>query len=226
LAATFVDDVKQSVVAWRKAPLLPIVSVALIVGLDLSNPPRSNFALLLASALLGIFSLGWIGTQLVWYQRVFEGKRLEQEEVIPLTWSFIARYLLLICLAVIPPAAVLVPVAIATHSLAILQTPPGRTGLAAYYLIALAIATFILPAQAYSSRRLSKGIPIGLQMLKHGWPGNWAYVFVPAVVGAAYEGLYGSVPPIARGVLTVVDTLVALAFAGAIARYYLRHAAH
>jgi hypothetical protein len=77
---------------------------------------------------------------------------------------------------------------------------------------------------AFSTRKVTKAIPTGLAMLVRGWPRNWVYAAVPGLADAIYAGIYWWVPAWTRLVVEVVSTLVLLAFAGAIARYYLRHA--
>lgn len=221
-ADLFVDDTKASLAAWRKAPLLPIVTalIGLIPAFDVR--PEYGYWTPAFIFLTAFLAAGWLGTQLVWYQRVFDGKRLQTGDLIPLTWSFIARYVWLFCLASIPPFVVLLVLAIKWHTLVFVGSPGGRLGLLAYVLVVQMVGTFMSPALAFSTRKVTRAVPTGLRVLAYHWPGNWKYVVVPAVVGGALSGMYGLVPPQGRSVLDIVSTLVYLVFAGAIARSYLR----
>lgn len=215
----FVDDVKSSLAAWRQAPLLPIVA-ALLVVIELPSYGSWTAAVILP---VGFFGFGWLGTQLIWYQRAFEGESSNPRELIFLTWSFVARYFWLLCLASIPALVVLIPLAIskllASDSL---RSPGGRIGLSAYIGVVLIVGTFMVPALAFSTRRVTKAIPLGLRMIAQGWPGNWKYVVVPGVAAAALSGVYWLVPSPGRPAFDILVTLISLVFAGAIARYYLR----
>ncbi len=85
------------------------------------------------------------------------------------------------------------------------------------------LGTFINPTLAYSTRKVTKAIPMGLQTLAQGWPGNWKYAVVPGVAQAAFGGAYWLLPAPGRSVLEVLIYLISLMFAGAIAHYYLRN---
>ena len=79
----FVDDAKSSIAAWRKTPLLPIVA-ALLVVIELPSYALWTIAVVLP---VGFFAFGWLGTQLIWYQRAFDGESSNPRELFSLTWS-------------------------------------------------------------------------------------------------------------------------------------------
>jgi len=214
----FVDDVKASLAAWRKAPLLPIVA-ALLVVVELPFYGLWTIAVVIP---VGLFACGWLGTQMVWYKRAFEGERSNPRELISVTWSFVARYFWLFCLALVPTFVVFVPLAIKKSFTADLQSPGGRIGLLAYVAVAGMVGTFMIPALAFSTRQVSKAIPAGLRMIGVGWPANWKYVVVPGFVAGALPGVYWLLPSPVRPALEILITLISLVFSGAIARYYLR----
>jgi len=215
----FVDDVKSSVNAWRQAPLLPIVA-ALFVVIELPSYGLWTIAVALP---IGFFGFGWLGTQLIWYQRAFNGESSNPRELISLTWSFVARYFWLVCLAWVPALAVFIALAIAKLLTAdSLRSPGGRIGVFAYIGVVLMVGTFMVPALAFSTRRVTKAIPLGLRMIAQGWPGNWKYVLVPGVGAAVLGSVYWLVPSLGRPALDILITLISLVFAGTIARYYLR----
>ena len=216
----FLDDVKASLGAWPKVLLLPIVTFLLAAGAVVTVPSHGSFAILLVGLLLGLFSFGWFGTQFICYRRAFDGQPTHARELLPLTWSFIARYVRLYFLALIP-LFVLVFIAIRWHPFSS-ESPGWRIGVLAYILVFDVAATFINPTLAYSTRKVTKAVPKGLQMLAKGWPGNWKYAVIPGVAVAALGGAYWLLPSLGRPVLVILITLVSLMFAGAIARYYLR----
>jgi hypothetical protein len=219
----FFDDVRATFDAWRAAPGLPIVAVILVVLSTISATPGRNPLILLALFAAGILNLGWLGTQLVWYQRVFDGQRLDFRELLPLTWSFVARYLVLLCLPAVLAAIALVLIALTWHSLDVLKSFGGRAAIALFIAIFQVIGTFIVPALAYTTRKVTRAIPIGLAMLAQRWPRNWMYLLVPAAVTVALGGIGWLFPSTAQTALGLLGAVIYLAFTGAIARYYLWH---
>jgi hypothetical protein len=216
----FLDDFKASLATWRKVPLLPIVTAVVALVSAVTVPSNGSFPIFVVGLLIGFFSIGWLGTQFIWYRRAFDGQSIHSGELIPLTWSFIARYFWLYFLALIP-LFVLVAVAIRWRRWE--ATSPGwRIGVLAYVLVLSIVLTFINPTLAFTTRRVTKAIPSGLRMLVQNWPRNWMYVVVPGVVAAALGGVYWLVPSPGRPVLEIFTFLIYLVFAGAIARYYLR----
>jgi hypothetical protein len=222
-AEGFVGDVKASLAAWGKAPLLPVVST--VIGLISVFDVRPEFGYWNPAIifLAGFLAAGWLGTELTWYRRTFSGLPLQRGELIPLTWSFVARYVWLSSLAVIP-LVVLGLVLVATRSFTPdgLNSAAGHGALIAYFLVVGMVGTFMIPALAFTTRRVTKAIPIGLRMLMHGWSENWMYVVLPAVIAGVLGGIYWLVPALGRPVFDIIISLSYLLFAGAIARYYLR----
>jgi hypothetical protein len=219
----FVDDLKASLSAWRKEPLLPTLTTVLaIVSTPSVLRPLFGKWAAIVDLPIGLLLLGWFGTQFTWYQRTFGGERLGPNELIPLTWSFVARYCCLYFLALIPVVPLFLVLVIQWHALADLLSPSGYVGLLAYLLILQIVSTFMAPALAFSTRKVRQAIPIGLSMLVGGWPRNWAYVAVPAMFGVGFSGISWLAPPAVRSLLGVIVVLPLLAFAGAVARYYLR----
>ena len=220
VADPFRDDVLASLAAWRKVPALPIVTVVLAAGSAVTVPSHGNFAILVAGLLLGFFSFGWFGTQFTWYRRAFDGQPADLGELFPLTWSFIARYVLLYFLALIP-LFVLVLVGIRWHPFTF-ESPGWRIGVLLYILAFDIAATFVNPILAFSTRKVRSAVPIGLRMIAQRWPRNWKYVLVPGAAAAALGGVSWLAPSPIRPVPEILITLISLVFAGAIARYYLR----
>ena len=224
LADRFLDDVKASLEAWRKDLPLPIVTLLLAAGVAVTMPSHGNFAILLVGLVLGLFSFGWFGTQFVRYRQAFNGQPAHLGELLPMTWTFIARYVRLYFLALIP-LFVLVFTAIRWHTFSF-ESLSWRISVTAYIVVLDVAGTFISPTLAYSTRKVVKAVPLGLQMLVRGWPGDWKYAVVPGVAVAALGGAYWLLPSPGRPVLEILIALISLMFAGAIARYFLRNPVH
>jgi hypothetical protein len=218
----FVDDLKASLSAWRRAPLLPVLTALLAAFPESALRPFIGGWAQAISLGLGLLSIGWFGTQLIWYQRVFEGGGLRPGELLPLTGSFILRYFLLFAVALLPTGILVVLLSLFVRfERDSFQSPVGRVGVIVFIVVVQLAGTFIIPALAYSTSKVRRAIPIGLRMLANGWPGNWPYVVVPAVVTGAIGGVSSLMPPLVQG-WAIIGVLGSLAFAGAIARYYLR----
>jgi hypothetical protein len=88
--------------------MLPIISVFLILPAEASSlfPSVSEQGARDATTLLGLplalFGVGWLGTQRIWYQRLFEGQSLSPAAVWRLSWTFFGRYLVLGLIVAIP----------------------------------------------------------------------------------------------------------------------------
>jgi len=218
----FLDDIGASAGAWRKVPLLPVVTIGLAAGTVATIPANGNFAVLLGGFAIGLFYIGWFGTQFIWYQRAFEGQPIRAVELWSLTWGFIARYVRLYFLWLIP-VLVLVLVAVRWSAFGV-GSLGWRIGVLGYILAIDIANTFITPTLAFSTRKVTKAVPIGFRMLASGWPEDWKYAVIPGVAAAAFGGLYWLAPSPGRPALEILAALTSLLFAGAIARYYLRHA--
>jgi hypothetical protein len=219
----FVHDIKASLSAWSMAIPLPVLTALLSAFPDYLLRPLIGSWTTVIGLGLGFISLGWLGTQLIWYQRVFEGRGVRPREVIPLTWSFIARYFRLFSLLVFAILILVIPFALLERpGFESLRSTSGRVVLIVFFGVVQVAGTFILPALAYSTSKVRKAIPIGFKMLVSGWPGNWMYVVVPAALGGAIAGVSWLVPPLGQAGLGIIGALVLLACTGAVARYYLR----
>jgi hypothetical protein len=221
-AGGFVHDLKASLSACRKAPLLPVLTALLAA---FPEPARRTLVGDWAQAItfgLGLLSVGWLGTQLIWYQRVFEGEGLHARELIPVTVRFILRYFLLFALLLIPAATLAVLLSLFVRLRAdSFQSPVGRVSLIVVIVAIQVVGTFIIPALAYSTSKVRKAIPIGLRMLADGWPENWRYVVMPAVFTGAIAGV-SWLMPLGQTGWAIIGALGSLVFWGAVARYYLR----
>jgi hypothetical protein len=226
--------------AWRacwSAPTLPILSVLLILPAEAWSlfPAESERGARevteLLSLPLGLFSVGWLGTQRIWYQRIFEGHMLSPAEVWRLSWGFFGRFLVLGLLVGIPGFLVIfwLVAQIATGAVSAPSHPfkspiwwnPFWLG---YGFLVDVLLTFVTSALAYTTNRVREAWRIGLKMIADTWPASWAYVLVPPITLLALATLNPiGFPALAMLVLAVISTVVGLLVKGAIAAYYLRH---
>src|SRR5207247_4816276 len=98
---------------------------------------------------------------------------------------------------------------------------------ATYPLIALAdvLATFVVPALAFSVRRVREAIPLGLRTLRSEWPACAWYAIAPPILALvlSYDLLRRVMgETAARGITLAIGSLVALMLKGAVALFYLR----
>jgi hypothetical protein len=139
----FIDDIRASLFAWRDVPLLPIVTAVLGAVTVVTIPPHDSFPVFVLGLAFGFFSFGWFGTQFIWYKQAFDRQPIRPGELFPLTWSFIARYVRLYFVALIP-LFILVFVAIRWRTFGF-ASPAWRIGVLVYVLVFEIAGTFINP---------------------------------------------------------------------------------
>jgi hypothetical protein len=222
---SFVRDLAASLRAWAKDPRLPLVTLLLLVVPILT--PRDGIWAVVSFA-ISLFWLGWVGTERIWYLRIFRDLPFELGEGWPLTRAFIGRFLLLGCLA----AACYVPVLLATllvTSLIGQGADVSRDTVATWSLLAfVAVAdvalTFVTPALAYRTTRVFSAVSEGLSTIRDAWPSSAPYVLVPALTLVVTSRVLAtrSTDPLVSVILAVIGGLLTLAMKGATARFYLR----
>jgi hypothetical protein len=214
--ATFREDLAVSLGAWEKAPALPAITVLLGVAFDIPRVVGPGGALI--SLPVGLLLVGWLGTQRIWYLRLFRGRQLERQELWPFTFAFLGRYLALGFLAGILFAFVAIPLSVAVNG----QVARGLAVLP-FVFVGDFVFTFVTPALAFSTRRVSEALSIGWRTLWDGWPTTAPYAVVAPLVliglGQALGRTLGGAGSLA---VSLVGLLVALVFKGATAAYYLR----
>jgi hypothetical protein len=168
----FIRDVTWSIGALGKHPLLLVLAVGfwLLTVLDVQGAAGLPYigALFVAIA--------FEGTARVWFVRASRGSTLSQREVVTFTLKFFGRFLLLALLGLV----VLVPLTVVFVGLGL----ESRVARAAAGIPVDAALTFVLPALACSTRRVTIALKDGLSSLVRWWPSCWPYVFAPAVICA------------------------------------------
>lgn len=229
--AGFLDDVGRALRAWRQAPLLPVVTVAVALVYLASGSGRPGVAG--PAALLALLLVGWPGAERLWYLRVWTGRDLTLGEAWRASLACFGRFFVLALVVGLAAGLLLVPAAIVLLSRVELSdgaaTLPGGVPpwvalyTALVFVAGYAVLTFVTPALVYSSRRIRDAVPLGLRLLQVSWPHTAAYVLVPALVtgAASLPGSYRGLDATAVAV-TLASTLVVALSRGATAAYYLR----
>ena len=220
----FWTDLRWSVRAWASGLWFVMLVVALQAAL-VAVPPRLD--LLDIPLLLGL--VGFVGTERIFYLRAYRNSRLEAREVVPFSWRFIGRFLVLGIVAVVPFVAI-----IATIEVVVQPAPYKadafpiwvRMSILTFGLILDLLLTFVTPALAFSTRSVNEALHIGWRMLKDTWPTSAWYAFTPGltlgvialVLPRSLIGLVGSIA------LAGVTGALGFAFKGAVVPFYVRHA--
>jgi len=214
--ATFGGDIAASLSAWTIAPALPLLTMA--IGVLYELPVLVGPAAVLISLPALVVLAGWVGTQRVWYLRIFRGNTLERDLRWPMTWAFTGRYLVLGLIGSIPFTLVIVPILStvqSTTSRALLTVP--------LVFVADFVLTFVTSALAFSTRHVFEALSIGWRTLWDGWPATAPYALVaPLVLIGVGQTLGRTAGGDASFVVTLLGLLVALACKGATSAYYLR----
>ena len=237
---TFREDLRQSLRAWGVEPRLPLLSLAIeagpyivtaisygLAGYPGCNSTRGGCGFLFGGLpfVLMIFSLvfaGWFGAQRIIYMRAFEGRHLEKRELWPLISAFRGRY---IVLGIVFGITAIIP-GLFVGLLLANQVHPG-IGITVFIAFTVAIdaaMTFVTPALAFSTRKVSQAIRMGFKLSKRTWPASALYLFVPPLALRAAAATFAGQRSIVIFAI-VADTLSVLLlvwFKGATARFYLR----
>jgi hypothetical protein len=197
--------------------MLPVVSLVVLFGIGLlpAGGPGG-----LIGAILGLLGLGWLGTERLWYRRIFDGIGISVAELWSATWRYFPRFLIFSLLG----AVVLVPTVVWTLIKGEF-TDATAFALSVSLAIASVLVTFMLPALAFTSRRVRDGLRIGLRILKEDWRGCRWYALFPAGASLAAARLSVLEVAVPGPVWTSLATVAIVAFDGAVVRYYLRRQA-
>jgi hypothetical protein len=241
-ARLFLQDLVKAAHAWGTAPALPIVSILVMLPIDTEplvtkslkswNPEvQWSFWVLVLLLPVDLFGLGWLGTQRIWYQRVFQGASLAAGEAWQLSWRFVGRFFVLGLLVVSPPTILI-------GAVALWQV---RTGTAAphlvlpvwvlivyvaYWFVMDVLLTFVTPALAYTTRRVREAWAIGQRMLRSTWPHCAVYALLPplTLLSLGTVNPAGLAPEVAV-TISIASTLIGLLTKGAIASFYIKNVA-
>lgn len=216
----FGDDLRASLRAWQQSPALVVLTLALTAApLAISSIGLgSGWSAVITLAVI-VATVGFNGTQRVWYLRVFAGDRFELREVLPFTGAFWTRFFVLGLYMAITSVVLMTAVsAVADFGLATFVAC-----LSVAFVLDV-VLTFVTPALAFSTRSVGEAIGIGVGTLRESWSDVHWYALAPGIVGVVIPLLRSAVDldDLTVLVIVAVSTLLALAFKGAAARWYLR----
>jgi hypothetical protein len=166
------------------------------------------------------FYAGYVGTERVWYLRLWRKKPMQFGDIWRMSRSFIGSYLALGFLASLP----LLPVYI------FFPTTSGGFDFESFIVTAIATAaydillTFATPAIAYTTRDPVEALKISFRTIRHQWPRSGMYALVPPLAALLFlRFLPERTLPVGTVIgLTAVGVLLNLLFKGATAAFYLR----
>ena len=223
--AEFKGDLRASVRAWRVAPLLPVISVGLLSMHLLPN------ALSWLSLPALLFHIGWVGTERMWYLRIYRGQPISAGELLRFTRGFFWRFLrlgLLACVVSLPipwlAFMVVFFMEIGDRSQEVISLQPIFVSMTIMgFLIGIAL-TFVTPALAFSTNRVREALGLGLRMLREHWPLSAGYALMPPLALVLMPRVPGPLSPtlITQTSVMVAAILLNLWFKGATAAFYLR----
>ena len=174
----FKADLRASLRAWRVAPLLPLTSVALFLTSYLPDP----WWWLGLPAFL--FAMGWLGSERIWYLRIYRNEAISPRDLWHMTWAFFWRFVRLGLIAAILWSPVLI---LGFRNIAndpdnaekAFSTPAVWVASALLTVVLDFALTFVTPALAFSTRRVNEAVRHGLRMLRDHWPQMAWYALVP-----------------------------------------------
>jgi hypothetical protein len=214
----FLGDLGLTLRVWAKAPMLPILTIALgaYAWFLFTLPPSLVIPL---AFVMPVISLGFYGAQRIWYLRAFRKQAYPSHEIVAHTIAFIGPFLGL--------GFMLFLVSVPSLAVAALLDELGVDFSLAFGLTMIPIdvvATFMTPALAYSTLQPSDAFKSGLQMLKDQWPQCAFYALAPPLaIAVAVQTLPESAVDLGwRIVIVSVPALLNLWFKGATAAFYLR----
>ena len=223
----FSADLSWSARAILKSPGVLLWTVGWLIAVQAVIHTPVGVAILLA-LLIGIFGLGFVGMQRVWFVHLLRGTRPPRwRDVWSLSFSFVGRFFLLgvlVTVACIPFGIVAV---VLSHPAATGGTTRTTFETVVFILITLAIdvaLTFVLPALALSFRSVTTALSVGLRLIRRTWPQSLWYVLAPGLTATVFAS---ALPGSAFGswlvaVFIVVGGVLALWFKGATVAFYVR----
>ncbi|MEX0991518.1 MAG: hypothetical protein WD004_04525 [Actinomycetota bacterium] len=215
----FFRDLGSALAVWARFPALPLITMSLAVGTQLTG---MTTVLFLPTVVLATAGVTWMGVERSWYVAAWRGERVAVRDVTEWMmlhfWPFV-RLVMLMGIVMVP--------AIVLSVIAANAGGQGRSTARITLLIsslALDVAlTFGIPALALRTSRVWSAMKIGMVMIAATWPGCLIYLLVPPLV--VHLVIFASGPTVQMPLLVgvgAVTTLVRLAFDGAVARFYAR----
>ncbi len=210
----FGADFIEALTAWKRAPLLPTLTV--LVELLLIAPTGNGLLALPVS----LFSVSWPGVQRAWYLRAFEERRLGLRELPTLWKAYFGRFFFTGVIV----SLVFLPFILFAFARFDDSNPSDTAFRVAIGVLAIATdfaLTFVTPALAFTTDAPWVAIRLGLRMIRATWPACALYVLLPPLALQLLFGVSRTFDPL-RAVALVASALLALICKGATLRFYIR----
>ena len=220
----FKGDLRASLRAWGSAPLLPVISVSLYLAVYIPDP---WWWLAMPAVLFGV---GWLGTERIWYLRIYRNEAITPDELPRLTRAFFGRFMRLGLLAILVWSPLFIVAFRNSRDPGqadnVFTTPAMWIATALLTVIFDFTLTFVTPALAFSTKRVRQALRLGLGVLRDNWPQTAWYAIVPplAVLLMLRIGDPASLGTIPSLLIAAGGALLNLWFKGATAAFYLRRA--
>jgi len=220
-------DVRSAAAALARQPVVPLVSITLVVADEALSGGKSPVRTLAGIAVF-LFMLGWYGVERVFFLRQFGGRPAALSHLLSLVRFFVRRFFVLgvlvgsIFLASFFGLARILGIDV--YHLGDGNGPPISFGVAVM-LVVLWIdfgLTFVTPALSYTTRSVVRALDIGLGMIGETWPRSVLYVLCPPLALSFLNHVFPVGAPVVQLAITCVVTIVGLLAKGAIAAFYLR----
>ena len=210
----FKTDIVSSVRLLAANRMLAAVTIILAVSYGPVIPPALSFLFLPVA----LFSIGWYGTQRVWFLRLVRDQEFSAREGWDFTWKFLGRFFVLgLCAA---------PVGAVAAIFLLFGLAWGRVALAAVVVPLDILLTFVTPALAYETNHVGEAFKIGREMLRDRWSECLWYALAPPLV---LQVVFGFLLPTAdlgyvvRFLSVVISSSLVLVFRCANACFYMRN---
>ena len=245
----FFGDLGRSFRALRSDVRLPLISISLGMAAYLLQllPPASQQLAGALSLVISLFYLGYVGTERVWFARLFHGESLAWSGIWEWTIHFLPRYFRLGLVVILIMSPLIIPVTVEMLRIVgdlmqelerageLQQIDPQelseRLYTTRFLLMSFAMAlvadfllTFTTPALAFNHSKVFDALKENFRTIRSGWPASILYVLIPPfAVVLTLRGLpITKVGPVVYFSLTFISVFLYLLFKGATAAFYLR----
>jgi hypothetical protein len=227
----FVGDFVWAARAVFAQPGVALVSIALwvlpVLVPSLGQPGRGSPAIAAFLLLYGLFALGWLGAERLFFLRRQEGKPVSLRELLTSAPGFVGRFFRLAMLLGVVGLPLSFVIGYCTGRIGAAAPDSALAAGKMMWLLLVMVPidlalTFVTSALAYTTSSARQALRIGLAMIRQTWPRSGLYVLCPALALNLLNTIYTTDIRVVRLVTTAGLALLALLAKGAIAAFYLR----
>ena len=222
----FVDDLRKSAAAMKRAPALPLTFLAILCFYNIPFAFKTS-VLVLVTLGAAVAQAGFSGTLRVWFLRMFSGESsLRPVAIVRLSGLFTGRFLRLGVLA-----GVLAAIALAIghgvahqHSTATFEPTPVRVAILTFLLVSDIVLTFVTPALAFSTSSVREAFQFAVRTVIGHWRASLPYLVSPGLVLTGLAAVLGrsTVGPAGAVIVGIFGGMIGLWFKGATTAFYTR----